>query len=30
MNYIPNTSFIDFTSCEKILKDHYNISEIKL
>ena len=27
---IPNTSFIDFTSCEKILKEHYHISEIKL
>ena len=27
---IPNTSFIDFTNCEKILKDHYNIPEIKL
>ena len=27
---IPNTSFIDFSSCEKILRNHYNISEDRI
>ena len=27
---IPNTTFIDFSSCEKILRAHYNISESRI